>query len=151
MKKLHERLYDSAMKTLHERQLGAEIRRQSQEAKERYRDALREEHLRTEIRHQSAQHTEADSRRLRLYNLGPFEYQSLLAQQNGVCAICREPETVDNGRELSIDHDHKTGRVRALLCHRCNVAIGFLRESPLLARAAATYLEQQLTKEFTGE
>jgi len=33
----------------------------------------------------------------------------------------------------------------------CNSAIGFLRESPLLARAAATYLEQQLTKEFTGE
>jgi len=86
MKKLHERKYGAAMKTLHERQLGAEIRRQIQEEKERHRDALREEHLRTEIRHQSAQHTEADSRRLRSYGLDPFEYRKLLTQQNGARA-----------------------------------------------------------------
>ena len=79
-------------------------------------------------------------------DLSVVEHRNLLAQQNGVCAICREP-----GLYLCVDHDHKTGRVRALLCIRCNVAIGYLRESPLLARAAATYLEQQLTKEFTGE
>jgi len=88
----------------------------------------------------------ADARRFREYGLSVTEYQRLLAQQNGVCAICREPD-----RELCVDHDHKTGRVRSLLCNNCNSAIGFLRESPLLARAAATYLEQQLTKEFTGE
>jgi Recombination endonuclease VII len=73
-------------------------------------------------------------------------YNHLLAQQDGVCAICREPD-----RELVVDHDYRTGRVRALLCGHCNSAIGFLRESPLLARAAANYLELQLTKEFTGE
>jgi hypothetical protein len=87
-----------------------------------------------------------DAERFRKYGLSVIGYQNLLAQQNGVCAICREP-----GRELCVDHDHKTGRVRSLLCNGCNSAIGFLRESPLLARAAATYLEQQLTKEFTGE
>jgi hypothetical protein len=73
----------------------------------------------------------------------------MVAQQNGVCAICREPEREE--RSLSVDHCHLTGRVRSLLCSGCNKAIGFLRESPLLARAAATYLEQQLSKEFTGE
>jgi hypothetical protein len=83
------------------------------------------------------------------YNLSPKAYNQMLAQQNGVCAICREPER--DGRSLSVDHDHRTGRVRSLLCSGCNKAIGFLRESPLLARAAAMYLEQQLTKEFTGE
>ncbi len=87
-----------------------------------------------------------DAQRFRKYALSPLEYQRILAQQNGVCAICREPD-----RELCVDHDHKSGRVRALLCGGCNSAIGFLRESPLLARAAATYLEQQLLKEFTGE
>jgi hypothetical protein len=87
-----------------------------------------------------------DARRYREYGLSVTGYQNLLAQQNGVCAICREPD-----RDLCVDHDHKTGRVRSLLCNGCNSAIGFLRESPLLARAAATYLEQQLTKEFTGE
>jgi hypothetical protein len=83
------------------------------------------------------------------YHLSVTEYNRLLTQQNGVCAICREPEREE--RSLSVDHDHRTGRVRSLLCSGCNKAIGFLRESPLLARAAATYLEQQLTKEFTGE
>jgi hypothetical protein len=89
---------------------------------------------------------EDDAARFRKYNLSVAEHRRLFAQQNGVCAICREPD-----RELVVDHDHRTGRVRALLCGLCNSAIGFLRESPLLARAAATYLELQLTKEFTGE
>jgi hypothetical protein len=87
-----------------------------------------------------------DAERFRKYGLSVAGYQNLHAQQNDVCAICREP-----GRELCVDHDHKTGRVRALLCSACNSAIGNLRESPLLARAAANYLEQQLVKQFTGE
>jgi hypothetical protein len=87
-----------------------------------------------------------DAARFRKYGLSVLGYRQLLAQQNGVCAICREPD-----RELVVDHDHKTKRVRALLCGHCNSAIGFLRESPLLARAAAIYLEQQLAKELTGE
>jgi Recombination endonuclease VII len=81
------------------------------------------------------------------YNISVQAFNQMMAQQNGVCAICRE----FSEETLFVDHDHKTGRVRALLCRHCNLAIGFLRESPLLARAAATYLEQQLTKEFTGE
>lgn len=97
---------------------------------------------------QSLRHAD-DAHRFRKYGLSVAGYQNLLAQQNGVCAICREPEREE--RSLSVDHDHKSGRVRSLLCGGCNKAIGFLRESPLLARAAATYLEQQLTKEFTGE
>ena len=87
-----------------------------------------------------------DYARWKKYHLSVTEYSRIFAQQNGVCAICREPD-----HELCVDHDHKTGRVRALLCGGCNSAIGFLRESPLLARVAATYLEQQLTKECTGE
>ena len=86
------------------------------------------------------------------YGISVAAYQQLLAQQNGVCAICREPgRTASRGNRLCVDHDHTTGRVRSLLCTGCNTAIGSLRESPLLARAAATYLEQQLAKELTGE
>ena len=87
-----------------------------------------------------------DARRFREYGLSVAGYQNLLAQQNGARAICREP-----GRELCVDHDHQSGRVWALLCGNCNSAIGFLRESPLLARAAANYLGLQLAKELTGE
>jgi hypothetical protein len=146
MKKLHERKYDADMKTLYERQLAADRRLQSRQVKDRYREALREERARTEIREHSARHSTEDYHRFYTYDLDPIEYRRMVAQQNGVCAICREPD-----RELCVDHDHRTGRVRSLLCSHCNKAIGFLRESPLLARAAATYLELQLSKEFTGE
>lgn len=43
---------------------------------------------------------------------------------------------------LSIDHNHTTGKIRALLCNNCNAAIGFLKEDPLIARAVANYLEE---------
>jgi hypothetical protein len=105
-----------------------------------------ESERRDEIERMNRRRDSAAARRRSKYALSVTEYSHMLAQQNGVCAICREP-----GRDLCVDHDHKTGRVRSLLCNGCNSAIGFLRESPLLARAAATYLEQQLTKEFTGE
>lgn len=70
-------------------------------------------------------------------------YDELLNAQDGVCAICREPETlVRRGRveRLTVDHDHETDVVRGLLCHRCNTAVGLLRDDPDLLRAAILYL-----------
>ena len=116
------------------------------ELRERWEKQNKLERLRVEVREERAKRDPEDWRRFKTYGLEPHEHQKLLAQQNGVCAICKE-----TGRALCVDHCHRTGRVRALLCGHCNSAIGFLRESPLLARAAATYLEQQLSKEFTGE
>ncbi len=88
---------------------------------------------------------EAQRRRVRKHRIGIThgEYVALWNDQRGLCAICRQPESVArNGRiqSLPADHDHKTGRIRGLLCHRCNVAIGLLREDPALFMAAATYL-----------
>lgn len=48
-------------------------------------------------------------------------YEALLAAQGGGCAICGRPPS--ERRRLDTDHDHKTGRVRGLLCHRCNRAL----------------------------
>jgi hypothetical protein len=42
---------------------------------------------------------------------------------------------------LAVDHDHKTGKVRGLLCHKCNKSIGGLQDSVVLLRKAADYLE----------
>jgi hypothetical protein len=56
------------------------------------------------------------------------------------CAICCEPFE----RTPHVDHCHKTGSFRGLLCTRCNTAIGLLRDSPDLARAAARYLDEAL-------
>lgn len=68
----------------------------------------------------------------------------MLASQGGVCAICGQPETiVKKGgvvASLAIDHCHETGKVRGLLCGRCNLGIGCLRHDAETALAAAEYL-----------
>lgn len=58
----------------------------------------------------------------RKYNLTPEEYDNMLARQNGVCWICKA-EPGGRWNKLFIDHDHKTGKVRGLLCHLCNMAL----------------------------
>ncbi len=90
-----------------------------------------------------------DRRRKRLSEkkVSEKDYREMMEKQNGVCAICgRLESTHKRGRvnpdRLSVDHCHKTGKVRGLLCGRCNRAIGLLRDNPALCRAAATYLER---------
>ena len=86
-----------------------------------------------------------DSWRKRRYGIPEGEYDRMLVSQNGVCAICRQPEK--NKRKgklfrLSIDHHHDSGKVRGLLCANCNRAIGGMAEDPATLRAAADYLEK---------
>jgi hypothetical protein len=81
----------------------------------------------------------------RTYGIAVDDYAEMLAAQNGVCAICSEPETgILRGRlrHLAVDHDHKTGVVRELLCQKCNSMVENAREQPELLRAAAAYLER---------
>ena len=70
----------------------------------------------------------------RKYGLTDETYLAMCEQQGGRCAICHEI-----GR-LMVDHDHDTGQVRELLCRRCNVVLGFLRDEPELAELIAAYL-----------
>lgn len=67
------------------------------------------------------------------------QYERMAALQNNLCAICGDPE---KGKGLAVDHNHQTGKVRELLCGRCNPAIGFLRDDPVLARKLASYLDK---------
>lgn len=84
-------------------------------------------------------------RTLRQYGLTPAAYDSMLAGQGGVCAICRQAETRIDTRTgtafvLAVDHDHETRVVRGLLCNRCNRAVGMLNDDPDLVQRAAVYL-----------
>lgn len=64
-------------------------------------------------------------------------YNEVLSSQGGACAIClRKP----GKRMLCVDHSHKTGKVRGILCHQCNHAIGLLRDDPSVVQKAAEYL-----------
>lgn len=83
--------------------------------------------------------------RQRVFGLTTEQYERMVEAQAGLCAICMLPETArTNGgegvRQLSVDHDHRTGRVRKLLCNRCNTAIGSLGDDPQLALGAHLYL-----------
>jgi len=77
---------------------------------------------------------------LRLYGLTGSEYEELAAYQNWVCAICGKKETSKRGN-LAVDHDHKTGKVRGLLCHKCNSGLGSFGDSPELLKSAINYLK----------
>lgn len=75
------------------------------------------------------------------YGISTDDYDRMFAEQGGVCAICRQPEPDKRRKYLSVDHCHREGRVRKLLCSRCNKGLGHFLDDPLLLREAASYLE----------
>ena len=61
------------------------------------------------------------------YGITLAEYDEMVEVQGGLCAVCHQPETYTykgTVRSLAIDHDHESGRLRDLLCARCNLLIG---------------------------
>lgn len=76
---------------------------------------------------------------MRTYNITIDEYQTLYDAQGGVCALCRLPEQIKT--MLAVDHDHETGKVRGLLCFRCNTALGAFGDSVDGLKRAIAYLE----------
>lgn len=72
------------------------------------------------------------------YGLTVEQYEEMHARQGGVCAICGEE--CSSGRSLAVDHDHKTGLVRGLLCTRCNWGLGHFLDDVVRLKAAIAYL-----------
>lgn len=79
------------------------------------------------------------------FGISGDDYRELLQKQQGTCAICGQQ--CPSGRQLAVDHDHRTGAVRGLLCGNCNNGLGRFKDSPVLLRRAANYLEQQCQTE----
>lgn len=79
------------------------------------------------------------------YNITLEEYEVILEKQNGTCDICDKEETATKRgtkepRMLAVDHCHETGKVRGLLCSKCNTALGSFKDSKELLRKAIQYL-----------
>lgn len=73
----------------------------------------------------------------RAYGISLEEYQGMLLNQKGICPICEK-----HMNRPCVDHDHTTGKVRALLCSGCNTALGGLKDSVKAAFMAASYLQK---------
>ena len=74
----------------------------------------------------------------RSFNITPEDYEKMLESQNGVCAICEGPEKMTlrgKVKRLSIDHDHKTGVIRGLLCSACNTRLVHLEDIDLIIKS----------------
>jgi len=84
-----------------------------------------------------------------LYGISLAEFKSMQDKQGLRCAICDRHEN-EEGRALCIDHNHATGKVRALLCTRCNSAIGFLEESEERAGKLIEYLRKHSQVQSQG-
>lgn len=93
------------------------------------------------------QHPQKEKSRLkRNFNLTLKEYNKILTQQNFVCAICKKPEDkihriTKEITRLSVDHCHKTGKIRGLLCRRCNLMLGNALDSTEILKLGVEYLE----------
>jgi hypothetical protein len=69
------------------------------------------------------------------YGLTLDDFRQMSVKQAGRCAVCGEE------RQLCVDHDHRSGAVRALLCQKCNRGLGHFDDNPALLECAAAYLK----------
>ena len=76
------------------------------------------------------------------YGISQADYERMLEEQQGCCAICGIEEKYCENQRLAVDHNHKTKEVRALLCKKCNQAIGLLQDNADFAYSAYQYLKE---------
>jgi hypothetical protein len=74
------------------------------------------------------------------YGLTIAEYDGMMKRQQSCCAICRQRF----GKRPHVDHDHKTDRVRGLLCHGCNTSLGGFRDDSRILLQAVMYLRRKI-------
>lgn len=86
---------------------------------------------------------------LKTYGLQGGEYDKLYEAQGGVCYICER--ATGKVRKLAVDHDHKTGYVRGLLCKPCNSILAHLRDSADAAVRIVNYLSCPPAQDFIGK
>ena len=85
------------------------------------------------------------------YGIDGDEYDRMMNEQNGLCAICGSDQKKNRGHTLAVDHCHHSGIVRGLLCHTCNRAIGMLGDNTLLLAKALKYLSKHEVKNVSTQ
>lgn len=109
---------------------------------------LRTNSDKVKLRRKEREHLHKKGRKLqlkKLYNITLEQFDILVALQSNKCAIC--------GEELIkpfLDHDHRTNKIRGILCRNCNIAIGLLSDSPVKLINAVRYLVHNGVTEYVG-
>lgn len=107
----------------------------------RYKEYYKQDYCKENHRKSARKHT------LKQYGIDEDTYKKMHDNQQGKCLICGTPfELVSTSRTKTacVDHNHKTGEVRGLLCWNCNVALGKLKEDPNIVMNAYKYLTGDL-------
>jgi Autographiviridae endonuclease VII len=110
-----------------------------------YATNLQTQRARDRKRYPTEREMRSNAHYKRKYGISIEEYQRMLEQQNGVCAICHQAESVTwKGRAipLAVDHCHKTGKVRGLLCNRCNRVLSLFDDDIEVMKSAINYLHR---------
>lgn len=85
-----------------------------------------------------------NNKRKAKFGIGNAEVAELLDGQDGVCMICMSPlvlyAATERHKAAHVDHDHKSGQIRGILCNNCNNGLGRFKDDPDLLRAAVWYL-----------
>ena len=77
---------------------------------------------------------------LKSFGITLGDYNNMLEYQDGVCAICGDYETDNNAKNLAVDHNHQTGKIRGLLCGKCNKMLGLAKDDKTILQSAINYL-----------
>ena len=81
----------------------------------------------------------------RNYGITEAEYENMKKAQDNRCYLCGGTGFIigsnNHSEKLAVDHDHQSGKIRKLLCHNCNRALGLMQDNPELLRKAALYIE----------
>ena len=86
--------------------------------------------------------TERRSKLKNTYGITPEQYDAMLPAQNNSCAICRAKKPGGRTKMFFIDHCHTTGKVRGLLCMRCNTGLGLFLDNTKFLSSAISYLKE---------
>ena len=121
-----------------------QVREQAIARAKAWQETNRERHLETQRRRRQRPEVKARERNSylkRKFGITLETYDHLFTRQGGVCAICQRPPRDDIS--LHVDHEHGTGRVRGLLCFRCNNALGDFDDDPVRLFQALAYLDYE--------
>ncbi len=128
------REYKKAWKEEHKERLQAERKAYYQANKELYK-------ARDKLQRQRHSDRLKDYRLRKKYGITLEVFKEMLRTQGDGCVICSKPQTEGPRGRLCVDHDHKTNKIRGLLCHSCNRGVGLLQDNSEILLRAVDYLK----------